>query len=47
MESGLSYVEHQTENYFAFYSLRPNNAAYVDRVIYSGIDYIKILFSES
>ena len=30
--------------YLAFYRLRANNVVYVDRVIYGGRDYMRILF---
>ena len=32
------------KNYLAFYRLRPNNVVYVDRVVYGGRDYMRLLF---
>ena len=42
LDSGYCYVVFK--NYLAFYRLRPNNVVYVDRVIYGGRDYMRILF---
>ena len=42
LDSGYRYVVFK--NYFAFYRLRPNNVVYVDRVVYSGRDYMRLLF---
>ena len=42
LDSGYRYVVFK--NYLAFYRLRPNNVVYVDRVIYGGRDYMRILF---
>ena len=39
LDSGYRYV--------AFYRLRPNNVVYVDRVIYGGRDYMRLLFPEN
>ena len=45
LDSGYRYVVFK--NYLAFYRVRPNNVVYVDRVIYDGRDYMRILFSGS
>ena len=45
LDSGYRYVVFK--NYLAFYRVRPNNVVYVDRVIYGGRDYMRILFPES
>lgn len=45
LDSGYRYVVFK--NYLAFYCLRPNNVVYVDRVIYGGRDYMRLLFSEN
>lgn len=45
LDSGYYYVVFK--KYLAFYRLRPNNVVYVDRVIYSGRDYMRILFPET
>lgn len=42
LDSGYRYVVFK--NYLAFYRLRSNNVVYVDRVIYGGRDYMRILF---
>ena len=42
LDSGYRYVGFK--NYLVFYRLRPNNIVYVDRVIYGGRDYMRILF---
>lgn len=42
LESGYRFVVFK--NYFAFYRLRPDNVVYVDRVVYAGRDYMRILF---
>lgn len=42
LDSGYRYVVFK--NYLAFYRIRPNNVVYVDRVIYGGRDYMRILF---
>lgn len=42
LESGYRFVVFR--NYLAFYRLRPENMVYVDRVMYAGQDYMKILF---
>lgn len=44
LDSGYRYIVFK--NYLAFYHLRPNSTVYVDRVIYRGRDYMRILFSE-
>ena len=41
-DSGYRFVVFKT--YFAFYRLRPDNVVYVDRVVYAGRDYMRILF---
>ena len=43
LDSGYRYVVFK--NYLAFYRLRPNNVVYVDRVIYGGRDYMRILMA--
>lgn len=45
LDSGYRYVVFK--NYLAFYRVRANNVVYVDRVIYGGRDYMRILFPES
>lgn len=45
LNSGYRYVVFK--NYLAFYRLRPDNAVYVDRVIYGGRDYMRMLFPEN
>ena len=45
LDSGYRYVVFK--NYLAFYRVRPNNVVYVDRVIYGGRDYMRILFPGS
>ena len=45
LDSGYRYVVFK--NYLAFYRLRSNNVVYVDRVIYGGRDYMRILFPGS
>lgn len=45
LDSGYRYVVFK--NYLAFYRVRPNNVVYVDRVIYGGRDYMRILSPES
>ena len=45
LDSGYRYVVFK--NYLAFYRPKPNNTIYVDRVIYCGRDYMRILFPES
>ena len=42
LESGYRFVVFK--NYLAFYRLRPDNVVYVDRVVYAGWDYMRILF---
>lgn len=42
LDSGYRYVVFK--NYLAFYRLRPNNVVYVDRVVYGGRDYMRLLF---
>lgn len=42
LESGYRFVVFK--NYLAFYRLRLDNVVYVDRVIYAGRDYMRILF---
>lgn len=44
LESGYRFVVFR--NYLAFYRLRPENVVYVDRVMYAGRDYMKILFPD-
>lgn len=44
LDSGYRYI--RFKNYLAFYRVRPNRVVYVDRVIYSGRDYMSILFPE-
>lgn len=44
LDSGYRYVTFK--NYMAFYRVKPNNAVYIDRVVYSGRDYMRILFSK-
>ena len=44
LDSGYRYVVFK--NYLAFYRVRSNNVVYVDRVIYGGRDYMRILFPE-
>ena len=41
LESGYRFVVFK--NYLAFYRLRPDNVVYVDRVVYAGRDYMRIL----
>ena len=45
LDSGYRYVVFK--NYLAFYRVRSNNVVYVDRVIYGGRDYMRIIFLES
>ena len=45
LDSGYRYVVFK--NYLAFYRLRSNNMVYVDRVIYDGRDYMRLLFPEN
>lgn len=45
LDSGYRYVVFK--NYLVFYRLRLDNVIYVDRVIYSGRDYMRILFQKS
>ena len=42
LNSGYRYVSFK--NYLAFYRLRSDDIVYIDRVIYSGRDYMRILF---
>lgn len=42
LNSGYRYVSFK--NYLAFYRLRSDGIVYIDRVIYSGRDYMRILF---
>ena len=42
LNSGYRYVSFK--NYIAFYRLRAEGIVYIDRVVYSGRDYMKILF---
>lgn len=42
LNSGYRYVSFK--NYIAFYRLRSDGIVYIDRVIYSGRDYMRILF---
>lgn len=42
LESGYRFVVFK--NYLAFYRLRTDNVVYVDRIIYVGRDYMRILF---
>ena len=44
LESGYRFVVFK--NYLAFYRLRPDNVVYVDRIIYAGRDYMRILFHQ-
>lgn len=44
MESGYRFVTFR--NYLAFYRLRPNHVIEVDRVLYAGRDYMRMLFPE-
>lgn len=44
LNSGYRYVVFK--NYLAFYRLKPDDVVYVDRVIYGGRDYMRILFPE-
>ncbi len=41
LDSGYRYVTFK--NYIAFYRLKTNNVVYVDRVVYSGMDYMQML----
>ena len=45
LDSGYRYVVFK--KYLAFYRMRSNNIIYIDRVIYGGRDYMRILFSEN
>lgn len=45
IDSGYRYVVFK--NYIAFYRLRLDNTVYVDRVLYCGRDYMRILFPEN
>lgn len=45
IESGYRYVVFK--NYIVFYRLRLDNTVYVDRVLYCGRDYMRILFPEN
>lgn len=45
LDSGYRYVIFQ--NYLVFYRLRQTHIIYVDRVIYRGRDYMRLLFLES
>lgn len=42
LNSGYRYVSFK--NYLAFYRLRSDDIVYIDRVVYSGRDYLRILF---
>lgn len=42
LNSGYRYVSFK--NYLAFYRLRSDGIVYIDRVVYSGRDYMRILF---
>lgn len=42
LNSGYRYVSFK--NYIAFYRLRAEGIVYIDRVVYSGRDYMRILF---
>ena len=42
MDSGYRFVVFK--NYLAFYRLKQNKVVYVDRVVYAGRDYMRILF---
>ena len=42
LNSGYRYVSFK--NYLAIYRLRSDDIVYIDRVIYSGRDYMRILF---
>lgn len=42
LNSGYRYVSFK--NYIAFYRLRSDDIVYIDRVVYSGRDYMRILF---
>lgn len=44
LDSGYRYVSFK--NYMAFYRVKPNNVVYIDRVVYSGRDYMRELFSK-
>jgi len=44
LNSGYRYVVFK--KYLAFYRLKPDDVVYVDRVIYGGRDYMRILFPE-
>lgn len=44
LNSGYRYLVFK--NYLAFYRLKPDGVVYVDRVIYGGRDYRRILFPE-
>ena len=44
LESGYRFVVFK--NYLAFYHLKSENVIYVDRVMYAGRDYIRILFPD-
>lgn len=44
LDSGYRYIIFK--HYLAFYHLRPDNVVYIDRVIYGGRDYMRLLFSE-
>lgn len=44
LDSGYRYV--MFKNYLTFYRLRSDDVVYVDRVIYGGRDYMRILFTE-
>ncbi len=45
IDSGYRYVVFK--NYIAFYRLRLDNTVYVDRVLYCGRDYMRMLFPEN
>lgn len=42
LESGYRFVSFK--NYLAFYRLRPNHVIEVDRILYAGRDYMRMLF---
>lgn len=44
LNSGYRYVVYK--NYLVFYRSKPNGIVYVDRVIYGGRDYMRLLFPE-
>lgn len=44
LHSGYRFIAFR--NYLAFYRLGPDSAVYIDRVIYAGRDYMRLLFPE-